>query len=179
MCWEINKWAYTQNTKKYRKVADKDIFVYKIGYKDGNGFSPYYRDEFIYNANMPNEEIKLYVNSSQVFDFRVDEGYHSYSGECICFYCELVGEEAFRINSRVKYNKGKKVKPIIFIEDIIKEDVIIGKFIIPKGTEYLENEEGEIVSSQLIWSGEYKYVNDIEFDSNFTEIKLKDICVGE
>lgn len=171
MCWEINKWAYTHNTKKYHKVADKDIFVYKIGYKVDKGFSPYYRDEFIYKANIPNEEIKLYVDNIQVFNFRVDEGYHSYSGECIFSYGKWLGEKCLKINSRVKST--------CLIEDIIKEDVIIGKFIIPKGTEYLENEEGEIVSSQLIWSGEYKYVNDIKFVSPFTEIKLKDICVGE
>ena len=162
MCWEINKWAYTQNTKKYRKVADKDIFVYKIGYKDGNGFSPYYRDEFIYNANMPNEEIKLYVNSSQVFDFRVDEGYHSYSGKCeliksfydICVYPKFYNERC--------------------LDYYDFDDPFIGEFIIPTGTEYYENEEGEIVSSNIIWTGKIKYLININIES-FTRIRLKDI----
>ena len=164
MCWEINKWAYTQNTKKYRKVADKDIFVYKIGYKDGNGFSPYYRDEFIYNANMPNEEIKLYVNSSQVFDFRVDEGYHSYSEECYVRECitdniDIYSPVSEKINNFDNY-------------DEIYEQFAIGKFIIPKGTEYYENEDGEVVSSNIIWTGEFKYITDIKTS---TEIKLKDL----
>ena len=164
MCWTINKWAYTQNTKKYRKVADEDIFVYKIGYKDGNGFSPYYRDEFIYNANMPNEEIKLYVNSSQVFDFRVDEGYHSYSEECYVRECitdniDIYSPVSEKINNFDNY-------------DEIYEQFAIGKFIIPKGSEYYENEYGEIVSSQIIWTGERYPINGYK---NTTKVKFKDI----
>ena len=168
MCWEINKWAYTQNTKKYRKVADKDIFVYKLGYKDGNGFSPYYRDEFIYNANMPNEEIKLYVNSSQVFDFRVDEGYHSYSGECKYFYEIWPRGKIFCVETI------NKEKPTSFIGDYFDKSNIIGEFIIPKGTEFYENEFGDIVSSQLVWTGKIKHLIDIKLEE-YTKVKFKDI----
>ena len=164
MCWTIDKEVFDKNTKKYRKVADKDIFVYKIGYKDGNGFSPYYRDEFIYNANMPNEEIKLYVNSSQVFDFRVDEGYHSYSEECYVRECitdniDIYSPVSEKINNFDNY-------------DEIYEQFAIGKFIIPKGSEYYENEYGEIVSSQIIWTGERYPINGYK---NTTKVKFKDI----
>lgn len=175
MCWKIDKWTYCQDCKRYNKVAEKDIEVYKIGYKKYNKFTSYFRDDFSYKANIPNEEIKLYMDSNHLYDFCVDKGHHSYSGECNYFYLIWIGNEAFNIESPLKIYKGEKEKPIRFIEEFINNSINIGKFIIPKGTEYLENENGEIVSTQLIWTGESKCVNDIKFDSPFLRIKLKEL----
>ena len=163
MCWEINKKKFNKKPEKYRKVAKKDIEVYKIGFEEDNGFSPYYRQDFIYKANSLNDEISLHMDSRHDECYCIDEGYHSYSGECgiiNSFYDIGV------------YSKNDNEKQF----DFYQCDTI-GKFIIPKGTEYYENEDGEIVSSNIIWTGKIKYITDIKTS---TEIKLKDlnICIG-
>ena len=58
-------------------------------------------------------------------------------------------------------------------------DSEIGKFIIPKGTEYYENEYGEIVSSQIVWTGECMSLSELKKNS-YEPIKFKDLrlCVG-
>lgn len=130
MCWEINKKKFDNNPEKYHKIAEEDITVYKFGdvYQDDGNFHPCVHDAFKYRPNVLNKEIKLnletYENISFViFEYYIDEGYHSYS------YCK----EGLHLLSH--HN---------------------GKFIIPKGSEYYQNEYGEIVSSNIMWTGEYE-----------------------
>ena len=69
------------------------------------------------------------------------------------------------------YNKGKATIRIGKYVDV----TTIAKFIIPKGTEYYENEEGEIVSSQIMWTGQYVQHNTIQ---QWENIAFKELCVG-
>ena len=184
MCCEIKKKEFNENPDKYHKVAEKDIEVYKIGCWKNKGFSPYYCDTFIYKPNIPNKEIKLVMNNRACLNiFYIDEGYHSYSGEC---FVELFNKDVnfvgvFSIGSILKKPKVKKKNiiyfdKIYFIHEHIDDSFIIGKFIIPKGTEYYKNEVGEIVSSNIIWTGEYIPLNKLEtVEEDSGVIMLKDI----
>lgn len=158
MCWRI---SFNKNPDDYRKIADKDITVYKIGYMTAecNFSGPLYKN-FTYKPNVLNMGVKLSVEDKQIlsfdkihYEYQINEGYHSYSEKC-CL------KKTFRHSTK-----------------IITEDMGIiyhygatfsaGKFIIPKGTEYYKNEDGEFVSSQLVWTGEIyllaDYINKISF----------------
>lgn len=138
MCWKITKKDFDKNPESYHKIADEDIFVYKIGEEKGGKFFPFYMSHFAYYANSLNEEIKLFckisLSEDGTYEKIINKGYHSYSGRDMVFVS---------INSDV------------FLSTIFYQfkTLSICKFIIPKGTEYYENDKGEIVSSQLIWIG--------------------------
>lgn len=98
------------------------------------------KKDFFYKPNIINEEIKLvlidYLYNNYYWHrmnkMMIEDGYHSYNNRGICS---------------------------LFSRDYILDYASashFGKFIIPKGTEYYENKQGEIVSSQIMWTGEYK-----------------------
>lgn len=158
MCWQTKN-VITKGFK-HSLSSTEDIEVYKIGWIDKNIFYSYYC-ECGYKFNTPNEVIKLHLNSCSAFKARIEQGYHSYSEECYVRECitdniDIYSPVSEKINNFDNY-------------DEIYEQFAIGKFIIPKGSEYYENEDGEIVSSQIIWTGErysingYKYANKVKF----------------
>lgn len=125
------------------KIAEKDIVVYKIGKVLNNKFRSLYQNYF-YGAKELNTKISLrpasdwdYLPHSLIW-----EGYHSYKDVTIPFN-EL--EESFR---GMYVGKIKIIMPLI-------NDYYLGTFIIPKGSEYYENHVGEIVSSNIIYTGKY------------------------
>ena len=46
MCWFINKTEFEDNPNQYHKVAEEDIFVYKIGDVINGKFFPYFKCDF-------------------------------------------------------------------------------------------------------------------------------------
>lgn len=170
MCWTISKIKFDENPEEYHKIADKNIIVYKIGYLKtdlfGTTFCPYFRG-FIYTANSTNKEIKM--------DFRfycINKGYHSYSDECYIKEGYIKGSIIIIPSGRFLYHLGYYRNALYY------RNTFIGKFIIPKGTEYYTNEDGEIVSSNIIWTGEYYKTKDIkEPFINFK--KLDYVLVGD
>ena len=134
MCWKIDKKEFKKNPTCYHKIAEEDVVVYKVGGVIDGKFIPYFRHDFVYTANALNKEVKL--GSDKGYEYvSIDEGYHSYSNRDRAFEtlnCIMVFE--------LDYNYYDKI--------------VIAKFIIPKGSEYYKNEEDEMVSSQLIWTGE-------------------------
>lgn len=96
----------------------------------------------------------------------IEEGYHSYSKKCKIYYGKYNSDKISI------YNKEEIKIENYFSEGIYFIYEIIGKFIIPKGSEYYENENGEIVSSQLVWTGESYLLNKLECDKM---IKFKDL----
>ena len=162
MCWSINKIECESNPEKYHKIAEEDITVYKFGVQNSNIFLSIYQTNFWYEPNKSNKLIKLeWLEFNQV----IREGYHSYSGECKIDNINIVHDpNVFKI-----YSKDKKNNKYV-INAYVHEK--IGVFIIPKGTEYYENEKGEIVSSTIIWTGNCNINEDLR--EEFQEIKIKD-----
>ena len=154
MCWIINKKAFEANPERYHNIAQEDIIVYKVGYKKYNKFRPFYKKMFSYKAKSLNDEISLHMDSKDNVYYFIGEGYHSYSEECNLISCLRDGEKTFDIES----SKGYRVMPMY----LVKQSIIIGKFIIPKGSEYYENKCEEIVSSNIIWTGEYHLIDNME-----------------
>lgn len=170
MCWKIKKEVFDKNPEKYHKIAEEDIVVYKFGEKRDNTFFSFYQTNFGYEPNKPNKIIKLeWLEFNQV----IREGYHSYSEEC--FY----RTDPYLTKSIMLYvySKGNKN---LYLDWCIGEELNnVGKFIIPKGAEYYINEDGEIVSTNLIWTGKSISFSDLETTGQGNKFMLKDICVGQ
>ena len=137
MCWRIDKVEYEKNPNCYHKVAEEDVIVYKLGRIIDGKFIPYFKCFFAYTANSLNKEVKLGRDIGLVY-VSIDEGYHSYASNYKSFN---------ELNLMMLLDGGL----LNYKSDY---EYVIGKFLIPKGSEYYENDKGDIVSSQLIWTGE-------------------------
>lgn len=167
MCWNsicIDNDRIKTMPKVHCLSTTKDIVVYKIGYLSDNNFIPYYYIEYYYKPNSLNYEIKL-----NICDFNnIEEGYHSYSEDCY----KLKGNNVIEVYPA---DDGFELPVIERYYDYRNpyNKFIIGKFIIPKSNEYYENEHGEIVSSNIFWTGEYHLISNIKCDNKaqFKDLK--------
>ena len=159
MCWEglCNK-----------KVADKDIKVYKVLLKYEDKYVPYYLSDKLayevgklYKQEMVVEE--CYYDTSKV----VNVGFHSYSMErtyvkrtsnyfglvLYKLYTKMGGYFEYYFDG--KHNNVEVTNGFLSDKTIILNGAVhFVKCIIPKGAEYFENEKGEIVSNMIIVTGE-------------------------
>ena len=126
------------------KIAKRDFYVYKLGCASDKGFKSLYQN-FIYEPKEINKKVELnpipfYKDKSF---YVIYEGYHSYK-DIVMPYSDL------RSHCRTIY-LGKIELPH-YPCDIYH----LATFIIPKGSVYYENIYGEIVSSNIIYTGKYK-----------------------
>lgn len=132
------------------KIAKRDFYVYKIGYISYRGFRSLYQN-FIYKPKEINKKVELYpiqffLNESSCVIY---EGYHSYKDIAMPY-------SDSGLYFRIIY-LGKLVETIK-LHNIYS----IATFIIPKGSEYYENDGGEIVSSNIIYTGKYVKIGNSE-----------------
>ena len=113
--------------------AKRDIKVYKLGvYADDTSFNPFFYQEFKYPVNQ-------IMFTGVKFADTIDWGFHSYIN------CELVSS----------YNKINLYSCEKLIHWISLQTVYLGEFIIPKGATYCLNNNGEVVSDKLMYTGNY------------------------
>ena len=131
MCWNGHSGQ--------KKVAEKDIEVYKIGRVQDNRFICEFRN-FSYKKGVPNEELVL----KEIYwmgSISINEGYHSYKRVSIQFKS---------LSDTIKFiYRGYTLHPY---RDGLYD---LATFIIPKGSIYYENINGEIVSSNILYTGKY------------------------
>lgn len=133
MCYK----AFTKKAKT-KQVAEKDIKVYKICTNTDHIVVSYFR-KYIYVPL----EITHKINVTFVEEFGLNyivDGYHSYKSCKWYPYLSKYKELAVIVEDTYK------------IYDY-KSPVVIAEFIIPKGTIYYENTNGEIVSNQIMFTG--------------------------
>ena len=136
MCW--------LGTEAIQKIAEKDFYVYKIGRVVWNGIFISCIKNFVYNPKCSNKIIPLMVQIPCRGTCVIQEGYHSYKWIAIdntnpherCLY---VGNYNFALKENI----------------LLYKHCCIATFIVPKGSIYYENEFGEIVSSEIIYTGKY------------------------
>ena len=144
MCWiEIKDNINVQ-------IADKDFKVYKI-VLDANkqsctsivkGFN------YIVNTLYAIPTIESKVINPYCGKIKIEKAYHSYTG--IHFIC----------NSSYYIHCGAtRCKDVLFGKRGIcipfENDLYIATFIIPKGSTYIINTKGEVVSDKIIYTGRY------------------------
>ena len=136
MCWV--------SAKAIQKIAEKDFYVYKIGRVPwGNIFVSHLKN-FDYVSKNRNRKISLIVQYPCRDICVVQQGYHSY--KWIAFNginsyerCLYLGNYNFALKENLSLYK----------------HCCIATFIVPKGSEYYENEFGGIVSSEIVYTGRY------------------------
>lgn len=121
------------------KTARKDITTYKVVEKVKKRiyFSPYY--DFQYKLGKKNKRIELKPQYAYTVSSLKTENLH--------FYEIYKGYHAYRKLKIAKYAKEKM--------NFANNPVIL-KGIIPKGEQYLTNDKGEIVASNIILTEELK-----------------------
>ena len=141
MCW-IGKYAC--------RIAIRNIVVYKMGSIYENIFISLYQN-YIYEIGKLNKDIVLVPDMRYDINgvFRIEDplcsiyrGYHSYTSVSMS-YSDL------GLCSRTIY-LGKLPHTLW-----LKNYYYIATFIIPEGSNYFENDRGEIVSSNIIYTGKY------------------------
>ena len=141
-------WIEIKDNVKYQ-FADKDIEVYKI-VLDANkqsctsivrGFN--YTVNILYAIAIESEVIDPYCGK-----IKIEKAYHSYTE--IHFICN----SSYYIHCGATLCKdmlfGNRAECIPF-----ENDGYIATFIIPKGSKYIINTKGEIVSDKIIYTGRY------------------------
>lgn len=143
MCW-------TGNDMAIKKIAERDFYVYKIGKVIENNIFISDIRGYSYIPKRPNRTIPLVpyglcVGNYIIDSYIIDRGYHSY--KWVALDDSYLNERCLCLGN---------------YDNALKENLslyggycCIGTFIIPKGTEYFENEHGHIVSSDIIYTGKY------------------------
>ena len=118
-----------------------------------NAFVPYFISSFKYLTGIK------YQTSPEFGNNLIIEGYHGYINIVIT---------SSVIPISVAIQKNTKDKPVISIYPSNYKPLYLGKFIVPKGAIYCVNELNEIVSNQIIYTGQYSNVWRL-FDTNLKE----------
>ena len=144
----------TRQSKVLR--AKRDIVVYKIGNEaNKNAFVPYFIDKFKYLTGIKYQTFPDFGGNFMVV------GYHGYINIALTI-------AALTSPVSAVIQKNTKDRPSISIYPTINETLYLGKFIVPKGAIYCVNELNEIVSNQIIYTGQYSNVWRL-FDTNLKE----------
>lgn len=128
MCW-------TSKKPIVRLIAEEDIPVFKVC-RDLSGQICSFFKFYDYSLNLlytQSEPLRIRAVNS------IEEGFHSYSSECVVEIQESVLHVKFKSEEIFSYP--------------CYNWVILVKCIIPKGSEYLINEQGECVSSSIYLTG--------------------------
>ena len=134
MCWIGRK-----NTKQ---VAKRDFYVYKIGLVIDNTFTSLFQ-KYIYRIKENNPIIFLNIVEDNCGMIKIEKGYHSYKEVAIEFYQTPYFRDIYL---------GDAING--FIDNLsLYSHLYLGTFIVPKGSEYYINRRGEIVSSNIIYTG--------------------------
>lgn len=144
MCWiEIKDNVNVQ-------IADKDFKVYKIVLNANKQSCTSIVRGFNYTVDT------LYTIPTieyEVFDpyygrIKIEKAYHSYTE------IHFIWDSSYRIHSG-----GTRCKDSLFGKRVIcipfENDWYIATFIIPKGSRYIINTKGEIVSDKIMYTGRY------------------------
>lgn len=142
MCWiEILR------NVKYQ-VADKDIEVYKIVKKATKEYciSPFMDYTYYSKDIQPSLTLGVMIEPRSIFA-KITEGYHSYSS--VNFVCDSIVPGIF--GGCVKTIQCGNRDRIFRVDNFL----YLATFIIPSGFVYFTNEEGEIVSNKIRYTGKY------------------------
>ena len=122
--------------------AKRDIVVYKIGdFADKDTFVPYYMNSFTYKTNVSYRICPDFKSNA------ITIGFHGYINILVTV------DNPSGLNAIVQ--KNDKYRLAIAIYGTFQYTLYLGRFIVPKGSEYYINSRGEIVSSNIIYTSKW------------------------
>ena len=137
MCWRSNDTVI-------KKVAERDFYVYKIGKIVWNNIFISDIRGYNYAPKCPNRIVPLVPYNLCVNNYIIDRGYHSY--KWIALEDTYPNERCLCLGN---YNSALKENISLY------KGCCIATFIIPSGYVYFTNEEDEIVSNKIRYTGKY------------------------
>ena len=137
MCW-------TSNNMAIKKIAERDFYVYKIGKVIENNIFISDIMGYGYVPKRLNRIVHLVPYSFYIDVYMIDGGYHSY--KWVALEDTYPRERCLCLGN---YDPALKENLLLY------KHCCIATFIVPKGSEYFENENGHIVSSEIIYTGKY------------------------
>lgn len=142
MCWTCNI------NKLKAQIAKEDINVYKIVKKATKEYciSPFMDYTYYSEDIQPSLTLGVRTEPRSIFA-KITEGYHSYSS--VNFVCDSIVPVIFGVCAKT-IQCGNRDR--IFRVD---NSLYLATFIIPSGYVYFTNEEGEIVSNKIRYTGKY------------------------
>lgn len=132
------------------KIAEDDIPIFKICLTNKRGDCCSYYKYFVYELNKEYRNtdgtcLVIYYNAT-LGAFKIEEGYHSYNPQCR-IKKTISGCRLLSLTMRGTLD--------VFSE---KEQIVIVRGYIPKGTRYYENTRGEYVSEAIVLT-HYEKIN--------------------
>lgn len=133
-------------TKKLKiKTAKRDIPVWKVVYRDESSYGTecyalYHRNYYYLKGEVQHSCMHFININNRILGF---EGYHSYSKKLK----PIITEECIYIRKKYLWGSRKQVIELYPNQRCIK----IAEFCIPKGSPYVINEKGEIISDTIIF----------------------------
>ena len=144
MCW-------AERLEKVNiQIADKDIKVYKVVYKADIKSCRSCVRGFMYKANTLYKMPPIQIRKTSTFNsiiFCVEEAYHSYTKIQYTLKNATVNDSFFKVKGIIL---GNQIVPLSF-----NNPYYAAAFVIPKGSQYAVNEQGEIISNQIMYTGKY------------------------
>lgn len=142
-------WIEIKDNVKYQ-FADKDIEVYKIVLDANKQSCISIVKGFVYTANtlytIPTIEYEVFNHHYR--EIKIEKAYHSYTGiHFICDASYCIHDGATRCRDLLFGNRAVCIP----FENV----AYIATFIIPKGSKYIINTKGEIVSNKIRYTGKY------------------------
>lgn len=132
------------------KVAQEDITSYKIvRLNANNGTYDAIHYPFHYIPDVL-EESKLEIERIDLWYTRINVAFHSYSEKPILQFSK------FEIC--IKHPKLNTILGYIPLENVLHDNYVVVKCIMPEDTNYYINDHGEIASNRIILTKEYYYV---------------------
>lgn len=142
MCWT----CCIENLKA--QIAKEDINVYKVVRKASKKYCTSLFKGYTYFKNYIHPSITLEVKIESGYSFvNIAEGYHSYSS--ISFVCNSLASDVDGILSKIIQCGNRK--RVLSIDN----SFYLATFVIPKGSVFLINENGVIVSNRIKYTGKY------------------------
>ena len=144
MCWiEIKDNINVQ-------IADKDFKIYKIVLDANKQSCTSIVKGFVYTANtlyaIPTIEYEVF--NRHYGEIKIEKAYHSYTGiHFICGASYCIHDGATRCRDLLFGNRAVCIP--------FENEAYIATFIIPKGSKYIINTKGEVVSNKIIYTGRY------------------------
>ena len=136
MCW-IGR-------KDTKQVAKRDFYVYKIGLVMGNTFVSLFQ-KHIYRIKRSNQIIPLKPVEDNCGMIKIEDGYHSYKEVAIEFCQNPYLRDIYLGDAINGFVDGLRLYSHLYL----------CTFIVPKDSEYYINSRGEIVSSNIIYTGKW------------------------
>ena len=142
MCWTCNI------NKLEAKIAKEDINVYKVVENANKKYCVSQFMEYTYYLKDIQPSLTLGVMIEPCSNYaKIEEGYYGYSS--VNFVFDSVVERIF--GGCVKTIQCGNRKEIFRVDN----SLYLATFIIPVGSVYFTNEEGEIVSNKIRYTGKY------------------------